>query len=219
METPSDLKGRLLMAMGQDFSKTDLARACGISTAAVAKWFREDAPTTNLKSDNLLAVAKLLGVRPEWLIHGAVAAGKRSPLDTGRYVLVPRVRVEIAAGEGRVVDVEDEGHPLPFEANFIRRIGGSVRSLRLLKVRGNSMAPYINDGDTVMIDITARELVDGEVYAIRYDDEIRLKRLFRRVDGGLTIRSDNTTEYPDEVVAPERVEAVHIIGRSVWRAG
>lgn len=60
---------RLKQAMAEaNKTKTDLWRACGISSGAVSQWFSK--PTTQLKGKNLLCVARELGVSPEWLATG-----------------------------------------------------------------------------------------------------------------------------------------------------
>ena len=81
------------------------------------------------------------------------------------------------------------------------------------------MAPGIRDGDLVLINLALTTLSDGEVYALRYFDQLRLKRLFRRFDGSLILRSDNP-RYEDEVVPPEYLDGnVGIIGKVVYRSG
>lgn len=48
--------------------QADLARACGISTASVNNWF--SGATKSLKGSNLLKVASMLNVSPDWLATG-----------------------------------------------------------------------------------------------------------------------------------------------------
>jgi hypothetical protein len=60
---------RLKQAMSESgATKTDLWRACDISSGAVSQWFSK--PTTQLKGKNLLCVARVLNVNPEWLATG-----------------------------------------------------------------------------------------------------------------------------------------------------
>jgi len=56
------------------------------------------------------------------------------------------------------------------------------------------------------------------VYALRYGDELRIKRLFRVYDGGLRIVSDNPT-FPDEQISREAMQHIAVIGKLIWRAG
>ena len=60
---------RLKEAMAKsNKTKTDLWKACEISSGAVSQWFSK--PTTQLRGKNLLLVARELNVRPEWLVSG-----------------------------------------------------------------------------------------------------------------------------------------------------
>lgn len=68
MDKLATLAERLIDAMGDDVSASDLARACSVSPAAVSKWL--DGRTAALKADTLAAAARALGVREEWLRTG-----------------------------------------------------------------------------------------------------------------------------------------------------
>lgn len=139
-------------------------------------------------------------------------------LPEGVYVFVPTLRLELAAGNGKTVVSEDRGHPKAFLWEWIRDKGLNAKYLVSMKVAGDSMSPWVNDGDSVLIDRSNTEIRDGKPYAIRYGDELRIKHVHRRFDGGLILRSINP-EYCDEIIAPAELEHVEILGRVVWRAG
>lgn len=69
-----------------------------------------------------------------------------------------------------------------------------------------------------MIDMGQKDVEDGHVYAIRYGDELRIKRLYKTFDGGIRIVSDNPT-YPEERISRADMAHVGIIGKAIWRAG
>lgn len=139
-------------------------------------------------------------------------------LPADQYVLVPTLKLALAAGNGKKAVSVDYGHPKAFLSNWLRDKGLSAKYLVSMKVSGDSMAPWVNDGDTVVIDRADIEIIDGRDYAIRYGDELRIKQLHRRFDGGLILRSLNTA-YADEIIAPVDLEHVEVLGRVVWRAG
>jgi transcriptional regulator with XRE-family HTH domain len=62
------LAARLRDAMGEEITASALARACGVSPAAVGKWL--DGGTKELKAATLEAAARSLGVSPKWLRTG-----------------------------------------------------------------------------------------------------------------------------------------------------
>lgn len=74
-------------------------------------------------------------------------------------------------------------------------------------------------GDMVTFDAGNTRIVDDGVYAILVGgDQLRVKRLRRRRDGGLTIISDNPAYSPEEV-EPADLGDIVILGRVIDRSG
>jgi len=172
-------------------------------------------------------VEKSLFMPPLWLDSDVLAQRlshvlvweKISDLPPDTYAMVPRISIQLSAGNGIVAEEEKDVPPLAFTEAWIRSKNVSSRSnLRICKVVGDSMSPYIGDKDSVMIDLGQKTLQDGLVYCIRYGDELRIKRLYKRFDGGLRIVSDNR-DYPEESLSPDQMHHVEIIGRQIWRSG
>lgn len=59
---------RAAMAGPPSVKQVDIARACGIKPPSVSDWL--NGVSVNIQGKNLLAAAKLLNVRPEWLAKG-----------------------------------------------------------------------------------------------------------------------------------------------------
>lgn len=53
---------------GQGLSPSELAKAIGVTGAAVSRW--ENGQVKNLRMDHLFDIARLLKVNPEWLATG-----------------------------------------------------------------------------------------------------------------------------------------------------
>lgn len=148
-----------------------------------------------------------------------VTWSKPEDLPRGVYALVPRISVKLSAGHGVVAEQEHDVPPLAFTEEWIRsRNVSSKDNLRICKVTGDSMAPYLDEGDVVMIDLGQTQIIDNRVYCIRYGDELRIKRLCKRFDGGIRIISDNK-DWPEESLAPDQLQHIAVIGRQIWRAG
>lgn len=142
-----------------------------------------------------------------------------SELPEGVFALVPRVQVQLSAGNGVIAAEEKDMPPLAFRRDWLVKKNISHRNnLRIVYVKGDSMNEFLQDGDVVMIDTGQTAIKDNDVYAIAAHDEIKIKRLTRTVDGGVMIRSDNA-KYPTETLAASQVEHLRIIGKMVWRGG
>lgn len=115
---------------------------------------------------------------------------------------------------------EDSTHKLSFRREWLERMELDPINLVVVPCRGDSMGPRIRDGDVVLINKDVQMLEDGGIYAINYGGEARIKRLIKRFDGSLIIRSDNKSpEYTDEIVTEDMADQLKIIGKAVWVAG
>lgn len=140
----------------------------------------------------------------------------------GRYYFIPRYEAVAALGRGRFNDddhIEIEGtYPIP--RDLVDSNQWRVEALVVANTEGESMKPTINDGDPVVINLDMTAIVSGKVYAIETASEgLRLKRLFRQLDGRILVRCDNHDKitYPDEYLTPE--SGARVVGRVVDRRG
>jgi phage repressor protein C with HTH and peptisase S24 domain len=144
-------------------------------------------------------------------------------LPAGEFVLVPRLDVHLSAGHGAgssQVEIQfDEAQPQAFRAEWIRQQHLKPRKLAAMTARGNSMEPTIHDGDSLLVDTSQVEVIDGKVYALWYEGGERVKRLYRMPGGGLRIRSDNDREHPEILLGADYTGHVRVIGRVVHRSG
>lgn len=141
-------------------------------------------------------------------------------LPESEFMELPRSRVKISAGNGKIVFEEDRhAQGQAFRIDWLKRRQLKSEHLICVYAEGDSMEEVIHDGDSVLIDTSQRDITDGKVYALRYGEECRIKRLYKRPDGGLIIRSDNAARYPEIQIPPAQMEHVAIIGRIVWHGG
>lgn len=141
-------------------------------------------------------------------------------LPPGDHVFIPQLRARLATDEGteQAADKAVRSAPVLFDAGFIRDLKLNPSQLVVMYARGNSMEPQIQDGDTLVVDLSQTDVVDGRVYALSYSGGERVKRLTHRPGGGLVIASDSERE-PLLTLTLDEAEQVHIIGRVVYRAG
>ncbi|WP_420875972.1 S24 family peptidase [Pseudomonas proteolytica] len=143
-----------------------------------------------------------------------------TPVDTDE-ISVPYLReVELAAGSGRFVIEEGEKSSLRFDKRSLRQNGVQFDKARCVTVRGNSMLPVLRDGAIVGVNIASTglaEVVDGDLYAINHNGQLRVKQLYR-LPTGMRMRSFNRDEHPDEDYSYQQLqdEQISILGHVFW---
>jgi phage repressor protein C with HTH and peptisase S24 domain len=128
--------------------------------------------------------------------------------------------VELAAGSGRTAVQESGDLKLRFGLRSLRKQGVQPENAVCVQVAGNSMEPVLRHGATVGVDRGAREIVDGDMYAINHDGQLRVKQVYRLPGGGIRLRSFNRDEHPDEEYRPDEIRdsGISVIGRVFWWA-
>lgn len=146
-------------------------------------------------------------------------------LDPEAEVLVAEVDVVVSGGHGAVVpEFVETRYRMAYQISWLRQVGANPRDVRLMKVIGNSMERTLFHGDRIAVNIADKRIVDGRVYVFATggtDPDIKVKRLYRTIDGRLRITSDNMdkTQYPDEYLTSEEAEQLTMIGRVIDRSG
>lgn len=143
------------------------------------------------------------------------------------YVVVPVFDIKAACGAGYTNQEELVKGGLVFKETFLRKKGLStdLGDSGIIFGDGDSMSPSINHNDAVLIDLKIRtldEVISGKTYAFVANKELRIKKLFKNVDGSLRISSDNADKgtYPDENIHQDDLSnLIQICGRVVWRGG
>lgn len=143
-------------------------------------------------------------------------------LDGTDFALVPRSKAELAAGAGVENQDEERLDYLAFRRTWLRGIGVAASQAVVAQARGDSMAPTIQPGDTLLIDTARREPPSevrgpkdtrpAPIFALRDDGGARVKRIERAGGDTLMLLSDNR-DFAPEVLDVRRAE---IIGRVMW---
>ena len=224
------IKARLTSALKESGKiQADLARFVGVSTAAVALWFKDDGKKTiTLKHENLVKVANCLRVSPAWLTGDTDVKLQISNLRlvtdeiTDGHVQIPQYEVQAAAGDGAIVR-EDPYNPsdyVTFKSSWIKRKGYILENLCVIYVRGDSMESRIHDGDVVLVCRDRKTLIDDRIYALNYGGMARLKRVVQKANGNIVLVSDNDPDGTRrEEITPDTFDQLHLIGEAVWVGG
>ena len=152
---------------------------------------------------------------PAWLLTGEGPKNRSEPVQGG-FVMFPRYEIEAGAGPGRNVQSEQVVDFVSFKKEWVQNFLRVPRkNLALLSVKGDSMNPTLNDGDMILVDLRANRIDDSAIYVLEFDDALLVKRIQRKLDGSVVIKSDNHL-YEPEVLQKDRAVELRIIGRVVW---
>jgi len=101
---------------------------------------------------------------------------------------------------------------VPKKAFFTRY--STNKKYSVINARGNSMQPYIYDGDRLIVEHwEGEQIIDNRPYVFCYDNEIFIKRLAKNVNQ-LIISSDNH-DYNKIVLQNDDLNKVQVIGQIV----
>ncbi|MBX3491843.1 MAG: helix-turn-helix transcriptional regulator [Parvibaculum sp.] len=148
----------------------------------------------------------------------------REKLAGGNYVLIPRYALRALPREGgsAATTMEDVSlnEALAFRRDWIEReLGARPADLIVVEMTDDAMLPTLVPGDLLLVDTSAPRMRGGGLYAFNLGGALAVRRLQARLDGGLTVSSDNAALYPPEDIEQAALERVKIVGRVVWRAG
>lgn len=172
----------------------DVGDLWGISRSSVQGW---ESGTSKPGIDKLPALARLLGVSVDELLSSQdILPGARSVVvadaENEDFYQIPRVTLKLQAGITGFQTEPDRRSKarssVPKE--WVDRSGLNPEQLLAIAVRGDSMQPTLNEGDTVIINLADTKLVDNAVYAVNYEGEAVVKRLARDA-GDWWLMSDN----------------------------
>jgi len=208
-------RSRLTQVIHAYGSVVSLATAVGVSDNAIYKWL---AGRGHPSVANLVALARAGRVSVEWLATGAESAQGATAVartsEHGDYIFMPRSRIRFSGGREGMLRSEQVVDSIAFRAEWIKRaLNAEPRDLILIEVAGDSMAPTIKDSDLILANLGEPRFKQDGIYLLRHDNGLTVKRIQRRPDGKMLVRSDNP-KYEPMVVA-----TVKVIGRVIWIGG
>lgn len=137
------------------------------------------------------------------------------------YCHVPLYNIQAAAGHGSYVDSEYPLDVVAFRTDWIKNeLRLDPKQLSLIFVTGDSMEPTLHSGDIVLIDHSSIENINDGLWVIRMGSGPLVKRIQKKLDNKLVIKSDNKEGYdPIEIDLTKEYEDLEFIGRVVWHGG
>ena len=149
---------------------------------------------------------------------GPAHAPAGMPENPESLVGVPEMAIEASAGPGAFIDhYPPETAQWFLPASMVRHEGNAdPASLRILRVRGESMEPELSDGDRLVVEISRTVPVTGELCVLWDGNGLVVKRIehLPGADGPPAVRLKSANpDYADyECLAQD----LHVSGRVLW---
>ena len=182
-----------------------IAEDLGVSSGTLTHWNQGNVPSGRM----LTKVSDFFGVSTDYLLGKA----KEQSVAGGNSVLLPMEGVRsvplfetVSAGFGAYADSSRIGFmPVYIKSDY------EAENTLAVKVKGDSMFPKIEDGDTVVV-CRDMEWHNGDIVVALIDgDEGVVKRAFRTADH-LTLESINPM-YPPRRFDLEEMNRIKIVGK------
>jgi phage repressor protein C with HTH and peptisase S24 domain len=208
MNNPRQVLERLCAERGEDFA--GLSRLLGRNAAYIQQFVRRGVPR-RLGEEERGKLARYFGISEALLGGPATEVAAANGL-----VSVKRHAVMVSAGPGAII-TEELGKPyFAFDERWLKALTPSAPSnLSIVRVEGDSMAPTLNAGDDILVDLgdSTERLRDG-IYVLRIDEALVVKRVaLNPIGRRVTVQSDNPAypDWPDCTFAE-----INCIGRVIW---
>jgi len=210
----NEFSGRLIHFLRENgLSQKDLSQLSGESTSKINAYCNGKALPAVTAA---IAIAESLGVSvPELILGRESSVNSLRPVAPGFNV--PLLASRLSAGAGLMAEENQIGAmPIPVEVmRELRRT--DTKGLIMMQAKGDSMAPTVPEDAFVLVDTLSQVLTEG-VFAFRFGESLRVKRLRPVGLGDIEVISDNPIYPPERIVGSEK-EHFELIGRAIWTGG
>jgi phage repressor protein C with HTH and peptisase S24 domain len=190
-------------------SQTELAAVLGINRSAITQAKKKGTIPANW----VLGLSRKFGLNPDWLEKGIGDPKENKIGQDPEFEKIPKVNARLCAGDGSFeVGANIQGF-YAFRKDWLSR-KGSAGSMVLMDIFGNSMAPELKDGDTVLVDESQKAIIAGALYAVGVEDTVMVKRVEKHPNN-LVLQSDNK-DYAPIFLQEAEMNMARIIGKVVW---
>lgn len=133
----------------------------------------------------------------------------------GDYTFVKFIDVADSIGTDKLAISDDTSFPIIVNDIFKRNLVAS--DLVAVRVFDNSMIPFCDFDDVIIIDTSFKELREQQYYLIRYNYKLLLRRLDFGPDGYVFNIENNFSNHINTINVEKEKNKLHIIGVVVFR--
>lgn len=209
MNKVDQLIERILDATGIN-SASELAKELEINRSGITH-----ARNKNRVPDKwIVKLYRKFNLNPQWIETGTGATFMGRTISTDpAFRRIPKVAARLSAGTGSFDTQEKVTEYLSFSTQWLSK-KGSAGQMVAMEVFGESMEPFIREGDTVLIDQSRTDVIAGAIYAVGVEDTILIKRL-EKLPNQLVLKSDNK-DYEPIFLGLDQMDTVRVLGKVIW---
>lgn len=207
--------------ISQNLSQNQFAEMLKISPKAYWNYENNE---RDIPSDILTNIVRLYGINLNWLFGESndMLFNKDNIYEIGskikEYCYNIPVRGEISASCGYGVEIVDETQTATFSmsSRFIKDIGINPKFSEIIFARGDSMEPTIKGGDSLLVDLSRKEVYEGAIFCIRLNGQLYSKRLQQLSKSTINVISDNPKYENRKIDLKDESIDFEIIGEVRW---
>lgn len=187
----------LTTALGEPVNQTMIANSLGITRQTISN---------RIKNDSELTVSELAKIEKYFNVN---ITNQVKGVSSNEVLINYYPDVFASCGNGAIVFSEDK-EVISMPQKFFSRYSRS-KDYSMINARGDSMSPFINDGDKLLIEhCNGEQIIDNNVYVFCYKNEFFVKRLSKNVDE-IIVKSDNNS-YSDKIIKDSDLNDISLIG-------
>lgn len=200
-------RGERLRQAAQAIGITRAAKAAGVPYTTLRDYMNGG----EMKFSSIASLARVCGVSLDWLAYGV-----------GEEPTPPQTQEETPSRGGHQavipwLDNREDGLRIS-KSWLTRTFRQDGTALRLVSVIGDAMLPTLVENDLVILDTANQQIHGSGLFALAVDDSILIRRLERRLGGGLRVISDND-RYPPQDLTQDEASDLKIVGEVLWTGG
>jgi len=207
-------------------NRQQLSNATNVDYAQLSQWLLPESNPShrNIRDSSARRLEEITGKPKYWLDTDhkkeTVIAVFDDEIPEG-VIAIPEYSISFSAGNGKTTDIQeiDNSYPAYYRKDWFVKEKINPKKCRRFRVSGDSNDPYICDGNVILVNLAETNIIDGNFYAIRYGDDLRVKKLSKKIDGSVVLDSVNP-HYPQEIISPVNLnELFQVIGRVRDKSG
>ena len=201
MKSPVTAKRLAIALSNTKMRPQDLANASGVNKASISQYLSGAHAPSNISSGKM---AKILNVNPVWLMGFDVPMKEQHKSNFHHKGVYIPILDDIAAENKDILDYEEIPENMAGSGEYFG-----------LRIKDDSMAPYIEDGDTVIVRIQP-DVENGDIAIVKVNgDSATCKRLWKYAEH-ISLLSINQAYAPMDFSQEDlQTIPVSIIGKVV----